>query len=135
MNKYRREIIKELDKLELNYREVDDVAIEICVRGEICQRINITVVFFDKLPNLVSIAATDILSVNGKRKEALELINEINNTTRWFTLSADKNDCVNCSVDTFLSEEGSRFEFNLMLVYLIKVIDENYSKFMKLLWN
>lgn len=132
MSKYKDAFLAELDKRNIKYTNLDDVAVRIDVTGRNLKVIPVVVIFdrpMDKGPgNMVQIDVRGIVSVPpAKRSAALDVCNALNRKLRVvkFVLH-DRND-VCCQCDEILDPETAGAAAFSAMARVIRAVDANYS--------
>ena len=127
------------DSAGLKYRESRDLddggSLVVCgVNGKNNARYDVLFVF-DKDGHSVSLRVFGLLTFPEEKWAAmLDAANELNGTYRWLKFFT-KEDRVNVQCDAVISDDTSGKVCVELLVRTMRIVDEAYPRFMRVLWG
>ncbi len=120
-----------LDKIGIQWIDIDNNAMSIQLGGNHLRSIEIAVIFASDSVDFVSISNWKIASAKGKERIAVELCNSLNNHYRWIKFYVDEDSDIVCHLDAMIVGDGvGAICFNAVKRVAI-ISDEAYPEIIK----
>ena len=129
---------QEMQKANLKYHGLRDLedgrTVCICGVSGLNTRYDVTVIF-DADERHIALRVFQLLKVPIDRMgQILELMNALNHQFRWIKFTVDQDNDVSLQADAIVDSHTCGTVSVELLVRIMKIIDEAYPQFMKVIW-
>ncbi len=137
MANYRMEFQRYMDSHGIRYGALNNNVVSVTYTGTNCQSIAILVAFDQSGNNYVEFASYSIGAVNTDEKyaNAIVLCNQFNKQYRWVKLFVDDERAIVAKADAIVDFSSVGAECSEMVNRMVRIIDDVYPEFMRLMWT